>query len=65
MIDVSVANTLVVHALEWDTFIIVSYRSLSHNDLRNDSLRNFLSAFCIDKKVLMLDDFILPSIKWD
>ena len=60
MIDVSVANTLVVHVLEWDTFIIVSYRPPSYNDLENDSLRNFLSEFCIEKNVLMLGDFNLP-----
>ena len=33
--------------------------------LENDSLRTFLSEFCIDKNVLMLGDFNLPSIKWD
>ena len=65
MIDVSVANTLVVHVLEWDTFIIVSYRPPSYNDLKNYSLRTFLSEFCIDQNVLMLGDFNLPSIKWD
>ena len=65
MIDVSVANTLVVHVLEWDTFIIVSYRPPSYNDLENDSLRTFLSEFCIDKNVLIHGDFSLPSIKCD
>ena len=63
MIDVSVDNTLVVHILEWDSFIIVSYRPPSYIDLENDSLKTFLSAFCIDKNVLMFGDFNLPSIK--
>ena len=49
MIDVSVANTSVVHVLEWDSFIIVSYQPPSYNDLENDSVRTFLSEFCIDK----------------
>ena len=65
MIDVSVDNTLVVHVLEWDAFIIVSYRPPSYNDLENHSLKSFLSEFCIDKNVLMLGDFSLPSIKLD
>ena len=65
MIDVSVANTLVVHILEWDTFIIVSYRLLSYNDLENDSLKISFSDLCTDKNVLMLGDFNLPSITWD
>ena len=65
MIDVSVTNTLVVHVLEWDLFIIVSYRPPSYNDFENDSLKNFLSEFCIDKNVLVLGDFNLSSIKWD
>ena len=50
IIDVSVTSILAVHVLEWDTFIIVSYRPPSYNDLENDSLRNFLSEFCIDRK---------------
>ena len=45
IIDVSVANTLVIRVLKWDTFIIVFYRAPSYNDLENDSLRTFLSEF--------------------
>ena len=48
MIDVSAANTLVVHVLEWDTFITVSYRPPPHNDLENDSSKTILSEFYID-----------------
>ena len=65
MIDVSVTNTLEVHVLDWDTFIIVSYQPPSYNDLENYSLKTFLSEFCIGKNVLMFDDFSLPSIKRD
>ena len=37
VIDVSVANTLVVvHVLEWDTSINVFYRPPSYNDIEND-----------------------------
>ena len=57
MIDVSVANTSVVHVLEWDTFIFASYRQPSYNDLENDSLRTFLFELCIEKKFLILGDF--------
>ena len=64
IIDVSLANTLVVHVVEWDTFIVASYRLPSYNDLENDSLRTFLSEFCIDKNVLMLGNFKLLNMKW-
>ena len=53
MIDVSVAKTLVVHVVERDTFITVSYRPSSYNDLENYLLKTFLSEFCIDKNVLL------------
>ena len=65
MIHVSAPNTSVVYGLEWDTFIIVSYRPPSYNGLENYTLKTFLSEFCIDKNVLMLGYFNLPSIKWD
>ena len=51
MIDVSVANTLVVHVVEWDIFITVPYRTPSYNDLEIASLKTFLSKLCIDQNV--------------
>ena len=65
VIDVSVVNLLLVHVLEWDTFIIVSYRPPSYNDLEKDSLKTYPSELCIEKNVLLLGEFNLPSIKWD
>ena len=65
MFDVSVANNLVVHVLERDTSITVSYRKPSYNDLENDSMRTFLSELCTDKNVLMVGYFNLSSIKWN
>ena len=65
MIAVSVANTLVVHVLDWDTYVIVSYPPPSQNDLENVSLKTFFSKFCIVKYVVKLGDFSTPSIKWD
>ena len=65
MIDVPIANTYVVDVLKWDTFIIVYYRPPSYNDLEKDSLRTFLSEFCIHKNISILGVFNLPSIKWD
>ena len=64
-IDVSVPNVAVIHILSYDLYVISVYRPPSYDADQNLRLISFLNSFCVNKEVLLLGDFNLPSIRWD
>ena len=64
-VEVEVPNVLVVHAQKWNIYILVVYRPPSYSDVLNECLSRFIVSFCLDKNIIMLGDFNLPSLRWD
>ena len=62
--EVDVANVLSVFVKSWDLHIVVCYRPPSYTTSENDALISFLSEFSVSRKVLVMGDFNLPSLKW-
>ena len=58
-------NVLTVHLPEFQIYVVVVYRPPSSTPDDNQRLYEFLIAFCLDKEVLVLGDFNLPSIAWE
>ena len=63
-VDVDVPNVLVVFVPSWGIYVITVYRPPSYFELENEKLRDFISEFCLDKSVLLMGDFNLPSLDW-
>ena len=62
--NVGIPNLAVVFLPTLVLYIISIYRPPSYNEEQNLQLRLFLLEFCLDKEVVILGDFNLPSLKW-
>ena len=62
--DVSVANLLSVYVKTWDIHIIICYRPPSNSEQENVQLQNFIEGFVLTRRVVLMGDFNLPTLKW-
>ena len=62
--DVNIPNLAVVFLPAPALYIVSIYRPPSYDEVQNLQLREFLLEFCLDKEVIVLGDFNLPSLKW-
>ena len=58
------ANCVAIHLPDLDLYIVAIYRPPSSTPVENQCLQEFLLSFCMDKEVLLLGDFNLPSLSW-
>ena len=63
-IDCDLPNILIIFVVDFEIYIITIYRPPSNNYIDNVNLLNFLSNFCLEKEIIILGDFNLPSLNW-
>ena len=63
-IDASSPNVILFHLSELDMYVCVVYRPPSNSIDQNTKLIEFLLHECIDKELILIGDFNLPTIKW-
>ena len=63
-IDCPVPNLLVLNLTEIDVFVIAVYRPPSNTDAEDEELKRFLSQYCLGRRVIVMGDFNLPSLRW-
>ena len=61
---VDLPNVVVVHLIKYDLFVLSIYRPPSFSEQENLNLMNFLLDFSVDKALVVLGDFNLPSLRW-
>ena len=57
-------NTLSLHLPAFDVYCLLVYRPPSNPPDVNDSVLRLITEFSIDKEIILLGDFNLPSINW-
>ena len=45
--------------------VIMVYRPTSNSSENNNHLSQFILNFSVDREIILIRDFILPSINWD
>lgn len=63
-VSTPVPNVLCFRLAAYNVHIAVVYRPPSNSSSSNDELSSFISEFCIDKEIVVVGDFNLPSIDW-
>ena len=63
-VQVEIRNLAVVYVDVWQLYVVVVYRPPSYSSEENESLLQFLADFCACRRVIMLGDFNLPTLKW-
>ena len=58
-------NCLSVRLSDFNIYVITVYRPPSYSSIENQTLLKYLVGNCLDKEVLLLGDFNLPSLQWD
>ena len=62
--DVEPPNVLSVLVEEWGVHLVVVYRPPSYSQRENEALLEFVAGYTVNKNVIILGDFNLPSLKW-
>ena len=62
LVDVGLLNVTAVFLTNLDIYVIVVYRPSSNTDLQDEHFLSFISDFCIEREVILLRDFNLPSL---
>ena len=62
--DVGAQNILSVHVKSWDLHILICYRPPSNSPEENKLLTDFIGDFVLTRRVLLMGDFNLPTLKW-
>ena len=64
-VSVDFPNVMEVYLPLMDLFLLVNYRPHSYNQANYLILIQFLLNCCVDKNILVVWDFGLPSLRWD
>ena len=64
VVECACPNVVVVRLLPSQLYVVIVYRPLSYTDQENHHLQSFLCQFCLEKEVVILGDFNLPSVDW-
>ena len=57
-------NVIAVHLQDYNLHMMV-YLPPSYTTVQNDVLINCLMSFCENEEVILMEDFNLPSLKWN
>ena len=63
--EVRVSNVLSVLVVEWEVHLVVVYRPPSYTQSENEGLLSFINEYTIDKSVILMGDFNLPTLRWE
>ena len=63
-VDVDFGNTLVIYVKEWSLYLMAVYRPPSYSEAENARLLDLIHEFCFGRKVILVGDFNLPTLKW-
>lgn len=64
-VNVICPNCVTVYLPDLNLYVVSAYRPPSYSSDENKTLLDLLSRFCLDKEVLILGDFNLPSLSWN
>ena len=64
-VDVACPNCAAIHLSDLNVYVIVVYRPPSSSPGDDHCLHEFLNSFCLEKEVIILGDFNLPSLSWE
>ena len=62
--DVPIPNLVSVFIKDWDLHLMACYRPPSYSEAENSRLYSFIEQFTISRRVVLMGDFNLPSLKW-
>ena len=63
-VDFPFPNVLAFRLTAYDVYVVVVYRAPSNLPPANNQIASFIGEFCLNKEVVVLGDFNLPSIGW-
>ena len=62
--ELSIQNVVGIHLTDLDVWLLCVYRPPSYNDAWNQTVVDIISNFCIEREVVVIGDFNLPSLNW-
>ena len=63
-IMVDCRNVVCIRLVKLGVFVLILYRSPSNSSEYNNHLSQFTFNFSVDREVILIGDFNLPSINW-
>ena len=64
-VNVNCPNCAAIHLTELNVYVVAVYRPPSSSPDSDKCLHEFLNSFCLEREVVILGDFNLPSLSWE